>query len=211
MLIGEWRREQEKDSAIQKIIQLIQNDMLFKYRYTKNDEPELQNYLKTRKSLCMVDTLLHCKVQLKNHIAEINQFVLPKPYHKCMVLACHNETGHLGMDRTLLLLQDQFYWPVISKDIREHIRTCDQCQHFKDRPDREEIGQTEAQYPLEMVHVDFLMIGGKKDERKDINVLVVTDHFTRYAQVYITSLQTTVTVAKVFLLSFLRSTVGPPN
>ena len=132
MSFGEWRKEQEKDSAIQKIIQLIQNDTIFKYRSTKNDDHELQNYLKTRKSLCMVDTLLHRKVQLKHHMTEINQFVLPKPYRKCMVLACHDEMGHFGMDRTLLLLQDRVYWPGMSKDIREHIRTCDQCQHFKD-------------------------------------------------------------------------------
>ena len=39
MSIGEWRREQEKDGVIQKIIQLIQNDALFRYRSTKNDNP----------------------------------------------------------------------------------------------------------------------------------------------------------------------------
>ena len=102
------------------------------------------------------------------------------------------------MDRTLLLLQDRVYWPGMSKDVREHIRTCDRCEQFKNQPDREEIDQTEAQYPLEMVHVDFLMIGGKKD----INVLVVTDHFTRYAQAYVTTSQTAVTVAKVLFTQF---------
>ena len=63
----------------------------------------------------------------------------------------------------LLLLQDRVYWPGMSKDVREHTRTCDRCERFKDWPDEEEIEQTEAQYPLEMVHVDFLMIGGKRD------------------------------------------------
>ena len=41
-----------------------------------------------------------------------------------------------------------------------------------------------ASYPLELIHLDFLTIGGKDD------VLVVTDHFTRYAQCYVTSNQT---------------------
>ena len=53
-----------------------------------------------------------------------------------------------------------------------------------------------------MVHIDFLMIGGKKDPRKDINVLVVTDHFTRYAQAYVTTSQTAVTVARVLFTQF---------
>ena len=111
----------------------------------------------------MVETLLHRKVQLKNHLVEVNQFVLSTHYQKCLVLACHDEMSHLGMDRTLLLLQDRVYWPGMSKDVREHIRTCNGCEHFKDKLDREEIEQTKAQYPLEMVHVDFLMIGRKKD------------------------------------------------
>ena len=54
----------------------------------------------------------------------------------------------------------------------------------------------EASYPMEIVHADFLIIGGKKDIIKDINILVVTDHFTHYAQAYVTNSQTVVTAAK---------------
>ena len=42
--------------------------------------------------------------------------------------------------------------------------------------------------------MDFLLIGSKKE--KDTNVLVITDHFTRYSQAYVTSNQQTSTVAK---------------
>ena len=63
-------------------------------------------------------------------------------------------------------------------------------------PSIEEISQMEASYPMEIVHVDFLIIGEKKDVRKDINILVVTDQFTDYAQAYVTSSQTAVTAAK---------------
>ena len=110
--------------------------------------------------------------------------------------------GHLGMDRMLLLLHDRVYWPGMAKDVREHIRSCDRCEHFKDWSEREEIEQMEAQYPIEMVHVDFLMIGGKKDPWKDINILVVTDHFARYAQAYVTTSQTAVMVARVLFTQF---------
>ena len=44
-------------------------------------------------------------------------------------------------------------------------------------------------HPLELVHMDFLTIEfGKTD--KDGNILVVTDHFTHYAQAFITPSQT---------------------
>ena len=107
MSIGEWRKEQEEDFAISKIMQLMHNDLLFKYKGTRNEDSEVQNYLKIRKNLCIVESLLHRKVQLKNHLVEVNQFVLPMPYRKRMVLACHDEMGHLGMGQNFVTVAGQ--------------------------------------------------------------------------------------------------------
>ena len=205
MTRGEWREEQKRDEAIGKILSLMEKGTLFEFKGRRDQNPEFFNYLKMRKSLVVIDGLLCRKVQLKHHQTEINQFVLPPAYRKRVILACHDEMGHLGMDRTLLLLQDRVYWPRMSKDVRDHIRTCDRCERAKDREDKEEIEQTEASYPLEMVHLDLLLIGGKKDIRKDINVLVVTDHFTRYAQAYIISSQTALEVAKKLYTNFFTN------
>ena len=52
--------------------------------------------------------------------------------------------------------------------------------------------------PLELIHIDYLMIEAPKNSRsqKDVNILIVTDHFTRYAQPYVTLNQKVMTVAK---------------
>ena len=42
-----------------------------------------------------------------------------------------------------------------------------------------------ASYPLALINLDFLMIGTKNDSNKKVSVLVVMDHFTRYADVYV--------------------------
>ena len=128
--------------------------------------------------------------------------VLPAEFRKRIVLACHDEMGHMGMDRVLLLLQDRVYWPAMSRDVRDHIRTCGRCERFKSVQEEEEISQIEASYPLELIHIDYLQIGGKKDTRKDINILVVTDHFTRYAQAYVTTSTTALTTAKILVEKF---------
>ena len=193
---GEWQQEQKADENIAKVIDLIEKGELRKYHVRKNDNYEFRNYMKLQKYLVLEGGLLFRTVQLKHQVKPIDQLVLPYKFRKRMVLACHDEMGHLGMDRTLLVLQDKVYWPGMSKDIRNHIRTCDHCERFKQLPSTAEISQMEASYPLELVHIDFLIIGGKKDVRKDINILVVTDHFTRYAQAYVTTLQTAVTAAK---------------
>ena len=109
----------------------------------------------------------------------VNQFVMPRQFRKQTVQVCHEDYGHLGMDRVLLLLQERYYWPKMSSDVRTHIRACERCIRFKQPQEKEEMYPITATYPLELIHVDFLTIGGKQDRMK--NVLVVTDHFTRYA------------------------------
>ena len=47
---------------------------------------------------------------------------------------------------------------------------------------------------MELVYIDFLTIESKTSV-KDVNILVATDHFTRYAQAYVTSSQTASVVA----------------
>ena len=59
-----------------------------------------------------------------------------------------------------------------------------------------------------MVHLDFLSIGGKDDKMK--SVLVVTDHFTRYAQCYIMKNQTALTVATELVNKYF-TTYGWPD
>ena len=46
------------------------------------------------------------RVSLQNHQGPISQFVLPKNFICKVILACHNDNGHLGMERTLGLLQE---------------------------------------------------------------------------------------------------------
>ena len=111
------------------------------------------------------------------------------------MVACHDEFGHLGMDKTLVLLQERFFWPRMNDDVQTHIRSCECCLRFKQKPEREEMSSFETSYPLEIVHMDFLTIGSKKDPNKDINVLVITDHFTCYVQAFVMSSQTAIVVA----------------
>ena len=46
-----------------------------------------------------------------------------------------------------------------------------------------------ATYPMELVHMDYLTIEATEGG-KDVHILVITDHFMRYAQAIVTSSQT---------------------
>ena len=52
----------------------------------------------------------------KNEIQEVHhhdrnamQLVLPKDYQKQALQGCHDDMGHLGIEKTIDLLRDQFY------------------------------------------------------------------------------------------------------
>ena len=83
------------------------------------------------------------------------------------------------------------------------IHTGDQCIIFKQPQEKPEMQPILVSYPLELVHMDFLTLGGKMDDSKSINVLIVTDHFTKYVQAYVMPKQTAVMVAKTLLENFL--------
>ena len=115
--------------------------------------------------------------------------------------ACHDEVGHLGIERTTSLLKDRFFWPGMEDDIEEYIKTCPRCLKFKAILERAELNIIDVTRPLELVHIDFLTIEAPKKD-KDVNILVVTDHFTRYAQAFVTRSQTVPVVANTLWEKF---------
>ena len=58
----------------------------------------------------------------------------------------------------------------------------------------------ESSMPMDLVCIDFLSL--EPDSSNISNVLVVTDHFTRYSQAFPTRNQTAKTVAKVLWENF---------
>ena len=149
-----------------------------------------------------MDGLLYCKWVYKEEMVYL-QFVLPKTFCKKTILACHDHFGHLGIDKMLVLLQEQFFWPKMNEDVWKHIKSCNHCLSFKQVPERAPMETIETSYPLELIHMDFLTISSKRGPSKGINVLVVTDRFTQYAQGFITSNQTARAVTETFYHGFL--------
>ena len=98
---------------------------------------------------------MYWRVTLKNNQGPISQFVLPKNFVSKVILACHVDNGHLGMERTLGLLQERFFWPKMADDVHMHICTCDQCLRFKQPQEKSEMHPILVSYPMELVHLDL--------------------------------------------------------
>lgn len=132
---------------------------------------------------------------------EVSQFVLPKQLRSQVLRSLHDDGGHLGIDRISELMRERFFWPKMGEDIASYVKTCGRCVVRKTLPKRAApLNQLTSSGPLELVCIDFLSI--EPDSRGVMNVLVVTDHFTRYAQAYPTRDQKAPTVAKVLVERF---------
>ena len=193
----DWVREQNLDPDIGWFIQLLKGNKVESELLT-NDV----NIMKRRKERYVLrNGLLYKKCVSNNRETGYLQFVLPRPFRKQALEACHDEVGHLGIERTTSLLKDRFCWPVMEDDIEEYIKTCPRCLKFKAIPERAELNIIDVTRPLELVHIDFLTIKAPKKD-KDVNILVVTDNFTRYAQAFVTRSQTAPVVGNTFWEKF---------
>ena len=160
-------------------------------------------YVKVRNELEMENGLLYRRIQLKDHDEDLYQFVVPTKYRTLALELLHDKFGHLEIDRTTTLCTGRFFWPKMADEVRRYIQNCEHCIRFKQKPEWAELKPLETSYPLELVHMDFLRIGGKDD--KNANVLVVMDDFTHYAQAYVTGNQQASTVAHVFIDKFVTN------
>ena len=132
----------------------------------------------------------------KNEIQEVDhpdrntmQLVLPESFRKQVLQGCHDDLGHLGIEWMIDLLRDWFYWPGMMEDTIRHVKQWERCLSFKAVPDKAPMENVDATYPMELVNMDYLTIEANEGG-KDSHFLVITDHFTQYAQAIVTSSQT---------------------
>lgn len=127
-----------------------------------------------------------------------SQLVLPEKYRKMVTTSLHDDCGHLGLDKTYGLIKDRFYWPRMKSDVEDYCKSCIRCIKRKTLPKKAApLSHLQSDGPLDLVCMDFLSI--EPDSSNTENVLVVTDHYTRYAQAFPTRDQKASTVAKVLI------------
>lgn len=128
------------------------------------------------------------------------QLVLPKSLRAVALRGLHNDVGHLGRDKTLELVRERYYWPRMATDVEEWVRNCMRCKVSKGTGTREPLVSIVTTQPLELVCLDYLTLEMSKGGYE--NVLVITDHFTRYALAIPTRNQSARTTAEAFVNGF---------
>ena len=191
----DWITAQKQDPVLNQLITLIKSRTLGHRKHHTNDSSELKGMLRIKNQLILRKGLLFRKMKKGNQEGSILEFVVPRKFRTEVLKACHEDVGHAGIWKCTRLLKKRFYWANINQDMEQHIKRCERCIRFKAKLEVATLENIEASYPVELVHIDYLTKESNKTE-KDINILVVTDHFTRLAQAFVTPSQTASVVAK---------------
>ena len=195
----DWRMAQAEDDTLRPWIQMVRS----------KKRPQRQDYPHTR-----ADTALHRSFnnlvlergilyrQIKTDGETKNQLVLPSRLIPDVMRGIHDDIGHPGRDRTLSLLRDRFYWPGMQTDVESWIRNCNRCLRRKTPTNaRAPLVSITSSQPLELVCMDFLTLETSKGGYQ--HLLVITDHFTRFAQAIPTRNTTAKTTAEAFYNNFV--------
>ena len=132
----------------------------------------------------------------------VEQLILPEKLRAAVKTALHDEAGHLGSERTLQTIRERFYWPRMFQEIKAWCEQCERCCLRKTPTTnvRAPLVSIHTSAPMELVCIDYLSL--EKSKGGIENVLIVTDHFSRYAQAYPTKYQKAGTVARVLWRNF---------
>ena len=201
MTTDDWSQAQWADHILGLVILRMQDGTLGHCPLKHTDPPELWQFLWEHNHLKLRWGILYWKILPKESQEAQIQLVLLAVHRETTLRGCHNEVSHLGLKQTLDLMSNHFFWPQMAIQVREHIEKCHQCVTFKAKQQRAPMENSVANHPLELVHIDYLCL--EPGKCKEENVLIVTDHFTCYAQTYVTQSQTAQTMAKALWDNFI--------
>ena len=138
----------------------------------------------------LVKDILYRKTYTDNSSSKTIQWqlVVPKAYRSRALAGCHDDVGHQGRMRTLSLLRERYFWPGMQTEAIQHVLKCTRCLRRKTPSHVAPLQPIHVTQPLELVHMDYLSLESSKGNIE--NVLVITDHFTRYALAYPSKTQT---------------------
>ena len=157
-------------------------------------------------SLVLSKGLLYMSTTPKGEMDRVLAFLVSSSQCMAALNGIHHNAGHQGQQRTLVLAQEHFWWPMMVEDCKALVRGCPRHCAFEGAIPKAPLCPIRVHAPLELVHVDFTSVESTMEPNRlpsINNVLVITDHFMCYALAVMTKDQTAKTIVKVLYERFI--------
>ena len=143
----------------------------------------------------------------RTRLTRLFQFVVLQRHRGTALDGCHREAAHQGQGRSAALMQECFWWPGMTRDLRSRIKKCGSCRKYEAAPPVTPMKPLACSGPGELLHVDFTSIEETVPLKEDPvirNVLVLQDHFSKYVVTYVVKDQTARTAAETLRIGYFR-------
>jgi hypothetical protein len=194
--IKELQDKQQQDSVISRVLFFVTRGRRPSRRERAHETGRVLKMLKQWDKFKLLDGLLYRVSKDPLTGKKRFQYVVAASLIKQVLQGIHDDAGHQGQYRTLYLARQRFFWTDMERDVREYVKTCKRCVVSK-TPEPEARAPLESirtSSPLELVCMDFWSAEDCKG--KSVDVLVVTDHFTKMAHAYLCRDQSAKQVAR---------------
>ena len=143
------------------------------------------------------DGVLFRRVFRSDDGEEFLQLVLPAVLKQETLHQLHQEHGHQGIERTIELVRQRGYWPVMASDTKNWVQQCERCQIAQDsgRVPHSYMGHLLASWPNEILALDFMLLEPSRNGLE--NILDLMDVISKFTVAVPTRDQWASTVAQV--------------
>ena len=156
--------------------------------------------LQIHEGVMCIQWIDHAKIRLR--------ICIPESLREDVMWHLHDAptSGHMGIRRTLLRAVDSsYYWPGMKQYVRDYVRSCDICEERKN-PGRKKRNYMESYVAggrFERVAAD---IAGPfpKTANENVYILVISDYFTKFSEMYPIPNMEAKTIASVFFRGWIK-------
>ena len=199
--VTNWKQEQKEDPVLYQVAKHLRapRDTFRAALHKVLDKKATATYVKVKEQLLIKNGLLYRKTRQGQADQTVFQFVVPQRHRGAALDGCHREAAHQGQRRSTALMQEHFWWPGMTRDLRNRIKKCSRCRKYEAAPPVAPMKPLACSGPGELLHVDFTSIEETVPLKEDPvihNVLVLQDHFSKYVVAYVVKDQTARTAAE---------------
>lgn len=193
----ELRDKQLADGTLSRVLSYVERRRRPSRRERFKESVYVTRYLKHWDKLTASNGVLYRVSKDQKTKAKRFQYVVPDSLKTDVLRGGHDGAGHQAQSRSLSLARQRFFWPNLDRDVRDYVRHCQRCIVSKtiEPEGRAPLESIMSTRPLELVCIDFW--SAEDSRNKSVDVLVITDHFTRRAQAFPCKDQTAKQVARV--------------
>lgn len=189
------KERQRRDIVLNRVIFFVERGRRPSRRERVRESAEVLKLLRSWEKLKMRDGVLYRVAKNAVTKKKTYLFVVPLLLRNEVLKGVHDEAGHQGQQRTLYLTRQRFHWIGLAHDVMEYVKCCRRCVVSKSaEPEaRAPLENIRTSEPLELVSIDFW--SAEVSANKSLDVLVITDHFTKMAHAFLCPNQSAKAVA----------------